>query len=108
MNDANIARRAAIKLLKNSLDSVRIEAGFLIKGYRGYKRPGKPDGLKQEDVRARTGFKQEYLSLLENGKKIPDDANLRKVLTECGFHLNAPGGKAFFELLCFYVLGPCT
>ena len=101
MTDANIARKAAIRLLKNSLDSVRIEAGFLIKGYRGYKRPGKQDGLKQDDVEEKTGFKQEYLSSLENGKTIPDDVALKKVLKVCGFDLNAPGGKAFFKLLCF-------
>ncbi len=101
MNDANIARKSATQLLEHSLASVKIEAGFLIKAYRGYKRSGKPDGLRQEDVEKKIGFVQSRLSQLENGKAIPDDATLKKVLSECGFDLLADGGKAFFELLKF-------
>jgi hypothetical protein len=99
--DANAPRLAAAKLLKVQLDAVRRSAGMLVKATRSYKRPGKPEGLRQKDVEKASGLHQSAISQFENNGKVPEEAKLQETLRECGFHLDEKGGKAFLELLTF-------
>lgn len=97
--DANTPRKASAKLLKQQLQSLQLTAGILIKSTRSYKRPGKPDGLKQTDVAAACGTTQTDMSRIENGSFLPGDPMLRNILAECGFDVSKPGGSAFLKLL---------
>jgi hypothetical protein len=98
--DANAPRLAAAKLLNVQLDAVRRCAGMLVKATRSYKRPGKQDGLRQQDVVA-SGLNQGEISKFENGGKVPAKEKLQETLKECGFHVDAEGGQAFLALLSF-------
>ncbi|WP_295430127.1 helix-turn-helix transcriptional regulator [uncultured Thiodictyon sp.] len=99
--EANVPRKFAAKLLANEVESLKLTCALLVKMTRAYKSSTQPDGATQTDIASNSGLHRPQVSLLENGKFIPDDERLSAALTACGFDLNKKGATAFYALLRF-------
>jgi hypothetical protein len=100
---SNVNRRASAKAIKQQVATLKTIAGLAIQTHRAYESPSRDgQGLRQTDVanNAGNGAWQATISNLENGKTIPGDPVLRKILAASGFDLSAnKGGAALLAIL---------
>jgi hypothetical protein len=100
---SNVNRKASAKAIIQQVATLKTIAGLAIQTHRAYEsasRKGK--GLRQEDVVAAVGGAtyQATVSNLENGKTIPADPSLQKILRATGFKLSrGRGGSALLAIL---------
>ena len=101
---SNVNRKASAKAIIQQVAALKTIAGLAVQTHRAYESPSRGGkGLRQGDVVgiAGNGVWQATVSNLENGKTIPSDAALRKILRASGFSLSAnSGGSALFKILC--------
>jgi len=98
---ANAPRKASAELLAIQIHALKLTCGLVAKATRAYKTLAKSESLTQEAVATASSLAQPQVSDFENGKFIPSNAELDKLLTACGFDLNLPGGKSYRDLLKF-------
>lgn len=67
-----------------SLDPVDKRLAVEVEDHRNFARLRREKGLTQEDVEARSGFSQQYLSGLERGKRNPSIVTLYEITQALG------------------------
>ena len=100
---SNVNRKATTKALIQQIATLKSIAGLAIQTHRAYESAARQSkGLKQQDVANKAGATvyQATVSDLENGKRIPDDPALAKILQAAGFNLGQnSGGTALLAIL---------
>ena len=95
---ANVFRKATVELLLIQLAALEKTIGVVLKCYRDYESPGKPS-KKQPEVASSAKTHQPVVSGLENGKSVPSDAVLKRIMVNVGLDPAIPAPNALYELL---------
>lgn len=100
-NISNVNRKATAEAVSPSVALLKRILGLSIQTHRAFESPGRNGkGLRQQDVASLANTTQAVVSKLENGKEIPNNPLLRRILRAAGFNLVAPGGgDALFRIL---------
>lgn len=100
---SNVNRKASAKAFIQQVATLKTIAGLSVQTHRAYESAGRGgQGLRQEDVKANAGAgaSQSTISNLENGKAIPSDPALSKILAAAGFTMTpTSGGAALLAIL---------
>lgn len=97
----NVNRQATARALSSVVTTAKRIAGLVIQTHRVYESPSRTGkGLQQKDVAKTAQCSNGTVSDLEQGKSIPKDLTLRRILKASGFDMaTGHGGDALLKVL---------